>query len=168
MNRFLWVVQGDLRRLKLAAICQFTLPHPPIIYYGSEVGLSQARDVRYADGSGHPEESRRPMLWGDAQSGELLDFYRRLSAMRRSAPGLWRGARRTLAIADEAGLYAYSCGDGAAIVVLNNGNTTLRFGVPPGPPPHVALTSDDAISFDGDTLTLTPFGGAVLFQSRRG
>jgi cyclomaltodextrinase / maltogenic alpha-amylase / neopullulanase len=37
MNRFLWVVRGDVRRLKLAALCQFTLPHPPIIYYGTNV-----------------------------------------------------------------------------------------------------------------------------------
>ena len=67
MNRFLWVVGGDTRRLKLAAICQFTLPHPPIVYYGTEVGLRRQRDVRYADGSGHPEEARQPMRWGQAQ-----------------------------------------------------------------------------------------------------
>ena len=68
MNRFLWVVGGDTRRLRLAALCQFTLPGPPIVYYGTEVGLSQRRDVRYADGSGHPEESRLPMPWGDART----------------------------------------------------------------------------------------------------
>ena len=41
MNRFLWIVDGDTRRLRLAALCQFTLPGPPIVYYGTEVGLSQ-------------------------------------------------------------------------------------------------------------------------------
>ena len=56
MNRFLWMVNGDRRRLKLAALCQFTLPHPPIIYYGTEVGLSQIENV------GPLEESRLPML----------------------------------------------------------------------------------------------------------
>ena len=59
MNGFLWVVRGETRRLRLAALFQFTLPYPPIVYYGTEVGLSQDRDVRSADGSGHPEESRR-------------------------------------------------------------------------------------------------------------
>ena len=43
MNRFLFSVGGDVRRLKLAALCQFTLPGPPIIYYGTEVGLSQLK-----------------------------------------------------------------------------------------------------------------------------
>ena len=46
MNRFLWVVGGDTRRLRLAAMCQFALPGPPIVYYGTELGLSQRRDVR--------------------------------------------------------------------------------------------------------------------------
>jgi hypothetical protein len=30
-----------MRRLKIAALIQFALPHSPIIYYGTEVGLSQ-------------------------------------------------------------------------------------------------------------------------------
>ena len=93
MNRFLWVVRGDIRRLKLAALCQFTLPQPPIIYYGTEVGLSQQRDVRYADGSGHPEELRLPMLWGDAQNRDLLAFYRGLVTLRRC--GIQALARHT-------------------------------------------------------------------------
>ena len=41
INRFLWIVDGGTRRLQLAALCQFTLPGPPIVYYGTEVGLSQ-------------------------------------------------------------------------------------------------------------------------------
>ncbi len=62
MNRFLWAAGGDQRRLRMAALCQFTLSGPPVIYYGTEVGLSQERDVRQ-DGRGLPEESRLPMLW---------------------------------------------------------------------------------------------------------
>ncbi len=64
MNRFLWSVGGDTRRLKLAALCQFTLPQPPIVYYGTEVGLSQRQAV------GRLEEARLPMLWErSARSG---------------------------------------------------------------------------------------------------
>jgi glycosidase len=167
MNRFLWVVGGDTRKLKLAALCQFTLPHPPIVYYGTEVGLSQRRDVRYTDGSGHPEESRLPMLWGDAQDGALLDFYRRLVALRRATPALWRGRRATLLADDTAGLYAYRCDHyaQAAIVVLNNGGHTQRFTLPAGETFLLALASDAAVTLDGETLELPPFGGAVLRPS---
>ena len=93
MNRFLWVVGGDTRRLRLAAMCQFALPGPPIVYYGTELGLSQRRDVRYADGSGHPEESRLPMPWDDADAS-LLAFYVELGRLRRATAGLWRAAAR--------------------------------------------------------------------------
>jgi cyclomaltodextrinase len=167
MNRFLWVVRGEVRRLKLAALCQFTLPHPPIIYYGTEVGLSQRRDVRYADGSGHPEESRLPMLWGDAQNRALLDFYRQLVTMRRSESKLWRGTRRTLAADDQTGLYVYSCSDSAseAIIALNNGGGAQRLSLAAGQIYRLIVASDQAIALDADSLRLAPFGGAVLMTA---
>jgi glycosidase len=167
MNRFLWVVGGDTRRLKLAAICQFTLPHPPIVYYGTEVGLAQERDVRYADGSGHPEEARQPMRWGQAQDQSLLDFYRRLVALRRSEPELWRGARRSLKTDDQRGLYAYRCGAGArqAIVVLNNGPGAQQVDLSPGGHYQLALASDAAIALDEQKLALPAFSGAVLWAA---
>ena len=59
-NRLLWVARGD-GRLKLAVLPQFVLPSPPIIYYGTEAGLSQFRDLEYPDGSRKLEESRAPM-----------------------------------------------------------------------------------------------------------
>ena len=119
MNRFLWTVQGDTRRLRLAALCQFTLPGPPIVYYGSEVGMNQRRDVRYPDGSGKPEESRFPMPWNpEEQDHELLAFFRALIHLRRSAGDDWRAPHRSLIVDDELGLYAYAHGNHA--VALNN------------------------------------------------
>lgn len=91
MNRFLWVVQNDKRILKLAALCQFTLSGPPVIYYGTEVGLSQHRDVRQ-NGKGILEESRLPMLWGVDQDRDLLEFYRNLIAIRRGEASLRYGS----------------------------------------------------------------------------
>jgi glycosidase len=57
------------------------LPGPPIIYYGTEVGLTQK--LNKEEGAGL-EESRQPMLWGDAQNKDLLVYYRKLIAQRRS------------------------------------------------------------------------------------
>lgn len=158
MNRFLWVTRGDTRRLKLAALCQYTLPHPPILYYGTEVGLSQARDVRHADGSGHPEESRLPMLWGEAQDGELLDFYRRLGALRRETAGVWRGPRRTTMLDDAAGLYGYACGPW--LVALNNGPAQAQVALPAAGWTIALDTGGAALA--GETLALPPYAGAVL------
>jgi glycosidase len=91
MNRFLWAAANDKRRLKLAALLQFSLSGPPVIYYGTEVGLSQQRDVRQ-DGRGVPEESRLPMLWGGEQNTQLLDFYRQLIGFRKQSISLRRGS----------------------------------------------------------------------------
>lgn len=163
MNRFLWVVGGDVRRLKLAALCQFTLPNPPIVYYGTEVGLSQQRDVRYADGSGHPEESRLPMRWDAAQDADLLGFYRKLAALRNATAARWRNGRETLRADDTSGLYIYRCGDnaGAAIVVLNNGLTEAHVRLPAGSG-ALALATDRAVLLDGMRLTLPSYSGAII------
>ena len=106
MNRFLWLVRGDTRKLKLAALCHFTLSGPPIVYYGTEVGLSQNQDLQHPDGRVIMEESRLPMIWGEEQNQELLEFYRGLIHFRRQHPALWQGARQTVYL-DEA-VYAYT------------------------------------------------------------
>jgi cyclomaltodextrinase len=169
MNRFGWIVGGDLRRLRLAALCQFTLPHPPVVYYGTEVGLSQIRDVRDPDGSGHPEESRLPMLWGEDRDGDLLDFYRRLIRLRRDDPGLWRGTRRTVALDDASGLYAYGCAtdDAEAMVVLNTGEAASRLDVGPAGDWTIALTTDAGASLDAGVLHVPPHSGSVLLALER-
>jgi cyclomaltodextrinase len=166
MNRFLWVVEGDTRRLRLAAMCQFTLPHPPIVYYGTEVGLSQDRDVRYADGSGHPEESRLPMRWGDAQDRDLLAFYRDLVALRRRMPSLWRSTRTTLVTDDATGIYAYACRDAdrAAVVVLNTGATSQRVDVAAAKGLEIGLATDGSVDVDGERVALGPYAGAILLS----
>jgi len=164
MNRFLWVVGGDTRRLRLAAMCQFTLPDPPIVYYGTEVGLSQERDVRSADGSGHPEESRLPMPWGAAQDAELLDFYQALIGVRRGMGDLWRSTRTTLLTDDTAGGYAYACGGDSrrAVVALNLRATPLTITIEAAAGLEVALGTDGSVRHTGTTIELGPYGGAIL------
>lgn len=77
MNRFLITAGGDVRRLKVAALVQFLLPGPPIIYYGTEIGLSQRRPL------GRLEESRLPMPPREQWDHDLRDFYRLLIRLRR-------------------------------------------------------------------------------------
>ena len=178
MNRFLWIVRGDTRRLKLAALCQLTMPGPPIVYYGTEVGLSQERDVRSADGSGHPEESRLPMPWdvkGDLardgdQNADVLAFYRAAIRLRREAGPTWRAARRTLRADDATGVYAYACGDGpAAVVILNSGGTSQRVDLGAEAAGRtLALATDEDVTMEGTTIELPPYAGAVLLVSPAG
>ena len=101
MNRFLWAASGDKRRLKLAALAQFSLSGPPVIYYGTEIGLSQVRDTRYPDGRGIPEESRMPMIWdAEKQDQDLFAFYQQLTALRKGKDASLRTGRRKVLHAD--------------------------------------------------------------------
>lgn len=73
MDRFLYVAGGDREKVRRAATTQMRLPGPPIIYYGTEVGLSQTGSTREGHGL---HVSRVPMVWGEEQDQELLAYYR--------------------------------------------------------------------------------------------
>lgn len=80
MDRFLFIAGGDKEALKQAAARQMQLPNPPIIYYGTEVGLSQIKSTR--DGFGL-EVSRTPMVWDERQDADLLAFYKQIIRERK-------------------------------------------------------------------------------------
>jgi cyclomaltodextrinase / maltogenic alpha-amylase / neopullulanase len=168
MNRFLWAAGGDKRRLKLAALCQFTLSGPPVIYQGTEVGLSQVRDVRQGQ-LGIPEESRLPMLWGDEQDTSLLRFYKSLIALRRENLVFISGSRQLLAASDQ--ILAYSRSHAAEpgglpkVIILNLADQAASCQIPVSFN-QVLLQTDPGIilSQAGDVLTATlpPLSGVVL------
>ena len=100
MNRFLWVAGNNKARLKMAATLLFGLGGPPILYYGTEVGLSQPRPK-----APWLEEARHPMPWGTTQDVELHTFFKRLIALRRSQPALCYGAIETVYVNNAEGVW---------------------------------------------------------------
>ncbi|MBI1800809.1 MAG: DUF3459 domain-containing protein [Chloroflexi bacterium] len=131
MNRFLFAAGDDRARLKLGALTLFTLGEPPIVYNGTEVGVTQERPIHEGT-RGVFEEARLPMKWGDEQDAELLAYFRRLVDLRRAHPVLRHGARRVVHLDAEAGTYAYVREDGAAcaLVVFNRGDVTRTLTLP--------------------------------------
>ncbi|MCB9456907.1 MAG: alpha-amylase [Anaerolineaceae bacterium] len=79
MDRFLFIAGGDKAALRRAAAEQMRLPGPPIIYYGTEVGLSQKVGTK---GMGL-HTNRVPMAWGDDQDTALLAYYTELIESRK-------------------------------------------------------------------------------------
>lgn len=160
MNRIMWAARNDQRRVRLAALCQLTLPGPPIIYYGTEVGMTQDRDVRYADGSGHPEHSRMPMLWDERQDRGLQDFYRQAIALRRAGGGVWSQGRELVLVDDARRVLAYRCGE--YLLAFNMGTaTTLDLAAWAGA--SLALGTDGGVAWDSaGSLELPALTGAVL------
>lgn len=68
------------RKMYLAAVIQFTMPGSPTIYYGDEAGLQGFEDPF----------NRRTYPWGN-EDGSLLNFYRRLCAVRTQSTALTDG-----------------------------------------------------------------------------
>jgi len=153
MDRFLWRAGNDKRRLKLAALAQFTLGGAPIVYNGTEVGVSQTCNIHDPDSQGM-EECRQPMPWGDEQDGELHAYFWYLSHLRRNHSALWRGSRQTLLLDSAAQTYAYAREDGAdALIVALNMSAEPRTVVVP----HVergAQVTFELPPWTGDVATI--------------
>lgn len=80
MDRFLYIADNDKDALRRAAAIQMRMPSPPIVYYGTEIGLSQSFSKESAIGL---EASRNPMIWDGGQDKNLLAYYRGIIHERR-------------------------------------------------------------------------------------
>jgi cyclomaltodextrinase / maltogenic alpha-amylase / neopullulanase len=162
MNRFLWASRGDKRRLKLAALCQFSLAGPPVIYQGTEVGLSQERDVRQGR-RGLPEESRLPMLWGADQDLDLLAYYKSLIAFRRENPDLVSGLKTILPAGDS--ILAYTDEASRVMTVLNISDERVVFSLPSSKKMPALSTSPEVQATNGEQtleMSIPPLTGVIL------
>jgi glycosidase len=151
MNRFIVAADGDPRRLKLAALVQFLLPGPPIIYYGTEVGLSQNRPL------GRLEESRLPMPPLEQWDQELRDFYRALIQFRRDAAPCG-SLPELLWVDDESRSAAWRIG--SLQLVVNCGEARV-FSMGSAVPRFTTFTSDSGPPLAG-SLSLPAWSAAVL------
>jgi glycosidase len=153
MNRFLWAAGGETRTLRVAALCQMSLPQPPIIYYGTEIGLSQEADV----GAFGFEASRLPMRWDTDPDAELHAYYRALIHLRRDRASLRRGTRRRIHIHGSLLVYAMTLGSEITVIALNSGPESVCV-------PCTAFTGTDLFSgepVDGP-LVLEPYTGTMI------
>ena len=74
MDRFLYTCKDKKRVLKEAIRIQFSIDQPRIIYYGTEVGMSQKKSIHEISSHGDLQ-AREPMRW-QKQDKDLLEFYK--------------------------------------------------------------------------------------------
>jgi cyclomaltodextrinase len=121
--RYLTLAQGDKRILTLTTLFQMSYPGVPSVYYGDEIGLHGGRDP----------DCRRAMSWNRPEwDADLLDFFKRVIAIRKAHPALRRGSYVRLFANALLGVYAFlrQSGEQRIVVVLNNGDTSYRVNVP--------------------------------------
>jgi cyclomaltodextrinase / maltogenic alpha-amylase / neopullulanase len=78
MDRFLFIAENDKERLRRALEAQLRLAGPPVLLYGTEVGLRQSVGKGSLVGL---DAGRLPMVWDERQDRELFEFTR--AAIRR-------------------------------------------------------------------------------------
>ena len=126
MTRILYLAKEDKAKVRLAALVLFTLSAPPVIYNGTEVGVSQRNPL------GRFEEARLPMPWGDEADKDLLDYFRRLGALRKQFSVLTSGRREVVHLNVQKGTYAYLCTSetNSILIALNTSRRSQTIDVP--------------------------------------
>ena len=126
MTRILYLAGEDKAKVRLAALVLFTLSAPPVIYNGTEVGVSQRNPL------GRFEEARLPMPWGDEADRNLLAYFQRLGALRKQFPVLTLGKREVVHLNVQKGTYAYlqASADSKVLVALNTSLCSQTIDVP--------------------------------------
>ena len=79
-ERVLTILNNNVNLLKEAVIIQMTLPGVPLIYYGDEAGLTGGKDP----------SNRKSYPWGK-ENKDILEFYKKVSAIRVSEEALKNG-----------------------------------------------------------------------------
>ena len=126
MTRILYLAGEDKAKVRLAALVLFTLSAPPVIYNGTEVGVSQRNPL------GRFEEARLPMLWQDEQDKDLLTYFRRLGTLRKQFPLLTSGRREVVHLNVQEGTYTYlrTLETNSVLIALNTSRRTQTIDVP--------------------------------------
>lgn len=111
--RLATMLQGNHDRQKLVSLFAMTYVGAPHIFYGGEIGLEGGKDP----------DCRRPFPWNyeaDASRMDLLDFYKRVIALRHEHEALRRGTFQT--VLSDGMLYGFvrETAGNRLLVLLNN------------------------------------------------
>jgi len=120
--RFLTMAGEDASALRLATLCQMTLPGAPCVYYGDELGLT----------GGYEPACRNTIPWDRLETlqGELWQVTRETIALRRAHPVLRRGTYTTVLAEDDRLAYRRDLGDAAALVIFNTATKPAAYDLP--------------------------------------
>jgi len=153
-ERFLHTVKHDVRRLNLSALFQMTYPGIPHIYYGDEIALAGSKDP----------DNRRPFPWdweADSQAQAVLDFYKRVTAIRHQYPALRTGRFKTMLTQGKIYGFLREDDQNRILIVLNNDLENAEISIQPA-----EYDFDDRAMFrdelNGDLLT--PHNGKLLIK----
>lgn len=152
MNRFLWMAQNEIDQLRLALGLLFAFGGPPVLYYGTEIGLSQPRTK-----GPWREESRHPMLWDERKQDQaLLAFCQEWIAHRRRHPALCSGNLQILWLdpAQQVGFIERRTGSDQVFIAVNTDETPHIIPLPSGAYQYLGQIVEESLEIAGHTVLL--------------
>jgi len=120
MNRFLFTAEEKLDSLHAALRLLYLLPEAPIVYYGSEIPLSQKRSIHAKGGIGF-DEGRVPMPWDQPTNTPTAALLRELAQVRQENSWLTDASWKLISTSkdgNEAQLHLESGGHGLIVSIL--------------------------------------------------
>ncbi len=162
-ERVITLLEGDLRKLRLAYLFQFAYPGIPAIYYGDEIGLEGGKDP----------DCRRAFPWNMEQwDTGLRNWVKALIAIRKTSLALQMGDFQPLYACDTPPCYAFArVLKGEKIIVAMNASAeratltipTGGLGLDDGPILY-SLLDDRQLTVENGliSLSLEPFSGVYL------
>jgi glycosidase len=162
MNRFLFTAGNQVERLKLALTMLYLLPGQPLVYFGTETGLSQPRSIHDPDSIGF-DQARLPMNWQEAEAyADLAGLMRKMAAFRERFPQLAEADWHLLLVDDqkEVALWRVNMPHDQLFVALNRSQITqqIPFALNEAKPNkliHIG-EQDTEVNLNSGMLTLQP------------
>lgn len=152
-SRFLYEAGEDINKLKMAVFFQMTAIGIPMIYYGDELGTT----------GGNEPDCRRTI---DFENGnkELLNYYKKLIAIRKNNEALNHGEFKTILTDNSVYAYKRFTSDEEVIVIFNNSDRaeTVELTVHGHRTADLYNETEYCINDDKITLKLKGFGKCIL------
>lgn len=118
--RFINKTNFDTQKLKLAELFMFTFIGAPMLYYGTEIGMTGEDDP----------DCRKGMIWDESKwDKELLNFIKNLIKIRKENEALTRGNIKFIGH-DNLLIFQREYNDKKVLVVINNTNEPISYEVP--------------------------------------
>ena len=133
------------RRLKLAAVLQYTLPGNPMIYYGDERGME-----------GYEDPTNRKTVDWKYRDEDIFALYKKLGRIRKKYSSVFRGTTY-LETGNGMAVFHRMARSRELTVLVNSGNTVLTYYIDGK---YVDLLTDREYDF-GD-ISIAPMGAMIL------
>ena len=162
-ERVVTILEGEIKKVKLAMLLQFAYPGAPAIYYGDEIGLEGGKDP----------DSRRTFPWKPKNWNHgLHTWVKKLIHLRKTSTILRQGTYLPILADNEHAILAFGriLGEESLLVIVNANHIRRQFDLPieklgwcDGQIVHNLLYSGEFIvSGDKVSLVIPPMSGLIL------